>query len=362
MKTKQFLVTQILLIALASLHVSIAWTAEKRSSSAVKAELIYGPEWTFTNREIAHGHVDTVRSYFKELYKEFRKKQVLGIFSEILLDSHRIVLKTHEGIKLSIGNDPGVIEVQSSPLTLLQWKKNQKFFQKNIFDVFAKVGLQPHEREGAGHVNIGLEYFIKKKNDLAERFVIDYLNHPGVGVVLNSLTANLEDAKSIDQYVAKYYSELLTSRGYEKALHNGKEFNISKSIRYENFLADFILDKFVAVGLRSFNGKLNDESRFEMRQLRPQKDMNDYIKVLEIFEARIKFLETKTERPQLTSLQPVMDGWVYLGQFADYLAEAGLDWKDYKSLMPKVWQNLPEKNFIHQKNISPRFLKCSTLF
>ena len=384
MKKSKFLSLKVFLVVLAFLNVSTALTAEKPSAGKSGNQLIYGPEWTFTNKKIKGYNAGEQQFYFRKLIEEFKKLEEQGLFKlnqrkkavgDNPNDIVALQLVASQGINIDIKTDPGVFEVQVSPLSLEEWKKHEAFFQKNIFDVFKKVGLVPHEREGAGHINIGLEYFLKKRNSLAERFVIDYLNHPGVGVVLNSLTANQGDAASLDQQIddMAYWEDLTQEELYKKLKEDAKNLKILSysdrrygnselSDSYANSIKRFIDDKFVAIGLRDYDGELKRASRFEMRQLRPQKDMKDYIKALEIFEARIKYLETQNKRPELTALKPIADGWVYLGQFADYLAEAGLGWQDYKSLMPEVWRDLPEKNFIRKTKINARLLQCKKLF
>lgn len=81
---------------------------------------------------------------------------------------------------MNVSFDPGVFEVKAKPLSLTIWKKYQNLVQEAIFDNFAKIGFFPHEREGAGHINIGLGYF-KNKAQLLRNFMVDFYNSPGVG-------------------------------------------------------------------------------------------------------------------------------------------------------------------------------------
>lgn len=333
------------------------------------SDLIYGPEWTFTAKNLMDSESAQQR-YLKAvlelLLKENKKQNEFKSIEADRTHTDSIRLTMWDGTQINVGTDPGVLEVQVSPLSLKQWKKKSKIFQKYIFDVMKNVGLKPHEREGAGHVNIGLQYF-DSRPELVERFIIDYLNHPGVGVVFNSLSANLEDAPSIEQYAMQNKFEFddfeeLKSDAKDSRLLPVREFKNNK--HNWRSLFNYLSEKYTAIGLRGYSyvsETVLPTGRLEMRQFRPQQTMDEYVKILEMFEARIKYLEKQKGRPALET-GSIKDGWVFLGQFADYIEDVGLNLKDYKSLMPKVWRDLPVKNYVRTSKNNMGAKKCANMF
>ena len=107
-------------------------------------------------------------------------------------------------ISVSVGSDPGVIEVQVSPMTLAEWKLPQvrRALQSDLFDLATSHGLQAHPFEGGGHVNVGYQY-LAKNPDLFVALQVDLANHPelamgGFGIY------DPEDALSLSELAPKY--------------------------------------------------------------------------------------------------------------------------------------------------------------
>lgn len=322
---------------------------------------IYGPEWTFTNEALIKIQDFHARGpYLAKVMAQF--KTICNRTKGCRYDSKSNEFIYENGLRLVITSDPSVIEVKAEPMSLADWEKNQDFVQKHLFDEFAKIGLYPHEREGAGHLNLGLDYFWSRPL-LARNFIADFFNHPGVGTVLNSLTANFEDAP--------YMAELLKGEGmnddfypsdYTNALEELAKVDskLESSHLFRDYMSafmKFMSHKYIALGIRGIS--YDEDWRLEIRPIRPQQTMKDFVDVIRIFEARIKYLERNHNTP-IPFAQPlsIQDGWVALGQFADYLEEAGLNWKDFKNLMPEMWRNLDERQFIRKKKTSAGARSC----
>lgn len=340
------------------------------ASSDTQSALIFGPEWTFTNDKLiaADTSEDSNRPYVLKLREKvqlhFAKYCQTSGKCKYLTDggSEEFQILTPFGTYLTLGTDPGVFEVQSEPRSLEQWRAESAYYQEVIFDNFKKIGLKPHLREGAGHLNIGIQYF-EKNPKLLRNFIVDFYNHPGVGVVLNSLTANQFDSAYLDQWFERNHTGA-TSLSVYQSFENFYQMALDKlgvlDAKKNYALSDvreavllYTIPKWVALGLRGTGSRfeatvINGRSRIEIRALRPQASMADFVRVIEIFEARVKFL-SRVDRPlALLRPEPIEDGWKALGQFADYLAEAGLNWQNYKTLMPQEWRELPEGNFIRK--------------
>ncbi len=303
------------------------------------SKLRWAPEWTFTKPYMLTKNFRDYYSLGIEMEKHFQSKYANDASIEVLdttdYSKELFRLKLKGGIIFSFTTDPGVFEIRTTPLTLKQWRSNQKLFQSVIFDTMAEIGLTPHEREGAGHLNFSLED-LRDRPLLIRNFIVDFYNHPGLGVTLNSLTANEEDAPYLDQLREKKRIKLLS------IFKNTS----SQNTTYRNILNEFSSmseEKFIALMIRDIDEILR--RRVEIRTLRPQKNMEQFIQLIEIFQARLEFLQHFDGVVPVKTVRPVDDGWKALGQWAQYIEETGLDPKIYRSLLPEAWQALDFQSF-----------------
>jgi hypothetical protein len=315
--------------------------------------LLYGPEWTFTEPELLNLHLapenelqQKWEARHQAVEKAVRKLnevcQSTGLCKGRPFDGRKDPTAFFDfapGVWFGLSSDPAVIEVTAGKLSFADWKKYLDLFQKVVFDGLKSAGYTPHEREGAGHLNIGLNYF-EDKPLLRRNFPVDILNHEGVALVLNSLTANENDATPFRRWPVEKRNLFFNSLA---AMDKERDYS---EARFERAFKA-IRAKYVPIGLR---GK-DDEARFEIRTLRPQPSMKEFLQTIEIYEARIHYLETLQHPIALLKRPQVSDGWAALGEFADFLKESKLDWKDYKALLPEIWRDLPEENFEHSHSL-----------
>lgn len=349
------------------------------ASDDVYSKLKFGPEWTFTLRRtgiIDDFDRDELREKKKEIWIQYKKlcqnSKKCTVSGQKYYENFSVSFAN--GLNIEITDDPGVIEVKSNIHSLTEFQKLLPFVQLNVFDQFKKIKMTPHEREGAGHVNIDLNYF-KDKPLLLYNFIVDFYNHPGLGLVLNSDSANSEDANYLNHFLERKHMHAAgfmwilyeLPREIEKLGHSLSQKN--SKVNSSDVISTFIQvlsQKYIALGLRSVSGGVfSDKSRMEVRVLRPQATALDYQLVLEIFSARIKYLSQQSEPLKLKPISSIDDGWVALGQYMDYIENAGLDYNKYKSLMPDVWRELNPKSFIrsNQKNNNrTEKIKCEGLF
>jgi hypothetical protein len=339
----------------------IVLTTGSLSRASGSAPVIYGPEWTFTNDffvvEKTTGPLFAKRRELMGYYKELCQSGLCKVKGRSI--------QFQNGLSIVISEDPGVIEIQAKPLSLQEWQEKADFVQKYVFDVMAAHDLKPHEREGAGHLNIGINYFADRPL-LLRNFIVDFYNHPGLGTVLNSLSANLTDASYFaDPHWKESFPNFKKVLGYlDVLLMQGTEISVANYLLNLQGLSD---SKFIALranGIGPADQPINSETRVEVRTIRPQATMQDFISVIKIFESRLNFLEKNFFLPiALQKPRRIEDGWVALGDFADYLEEAGLRWQDYRALMPEMWRNLNTEDFVRgsgRPEILP--MSCKGLF
>lgn len=342
----------------------------------IPTEIKYGPEWTFTLRRT--GPIDSLdamdlsankRKIWQQFKKLCNKTSKCTVTDQVYTENFKVAFEN--GLVIEVTNDPGVIEVKSTPNSLSEITQLRSFIQKNIFDQFKEIRMMPHEREGAGHTNIDLNYF-QDKPLLLYNFIVDFYNHPGVGVVLSSLSANKSDARYIDQmeetlwdfdHVFNFHFKTFKSDVAElqrKLLSQKSKVKTSDVISVFNKILNA---KYVALGIRDVGGKnMSSKSRLEFRALRPQANALEYQLVLEIIEARINHLKS-FNYPLTLAPNKIEDGWVALGQYADYLEESGLEYERYLSLMPKTWRKLNKGNFVRGFNSKDHISsKCEGIF
>ncbi|MFZ3231009.1 MAG: hypothetical protein WA160_12445 [Pseudobdellovibrio sp.] len=331
------------------------------SNAQTQQTLIFGPEWTFTNEALlAMNETESGVQYFiediQDRFATFCKSSGRCEFKKIQDNFKFGQLQFKDGFVVSLTKDYGVFEMQSSPQNLKQWRQKKEEVQEIIFNVMVSEGFVPHKIIGAGHVNIGLSYF-KDKPLLLRNFIVDFYNQPGLGIVLNSLAENSLNAKSLDQMSSEDQKEFIRQLAKLDQIKNLTMEDIFKTIRIplakKNIgigLRDVGISK---IGLKEIGPKgtfeIGSTSRLEIRALHPQANMDDFIKVLEIFEARIKFLESIDTPIPIAAIKKISDPRVALGQYADYLEQAGLNLKSYESLMLQEWQGLQASSFLRSK-------------
>ena len=241
-------------------------------------------------------------------------------------------------------------------------EKNKKFFSKHVFELFTSLGYPPHEREGAGHLNIGIHYF-KNKIFLFRNFIVDFLNHTGLQDSLNSQSANEEFAKPLWKIINKTELEdevIFRVKPFREVINTVDQIltSVANALKFDTvfqlLMNESVLnarEKLNAITLHSINQEQVEffsTDRLEIRTIRPQKNFDSWLLVIEMFENRIKFLEKNYSHSLIPLNKPrkMVDGYESLGQFVDYIEATGAKWSKFKSLLPEVWQNLNEENFI----------------
>lgn len=327
------------------------------NSAVAESDLIYGPEWTFQI-------VDQISIYGIAMhFTNYCAASGLCRFEEEKFNYNFTYGKIifNDGFEVTLTKDSGVVELKSTPLSLKKWIQSEKLLQKVIFDNMAQLNLIPDEVNGAGHLNIGLTYF-KDKPILLRNFIVDFFNHPGLGVVLNTLVNNERDAKALDQFTQAEQTKFIQQLEKLDAIKNPTIDDIIGTLGW------FMRTKMIGMGMRGVHqgplGPMGDNAyqvevgpmaRLEIRTLRPQASLADFRKVIQIFESRIHYLKNQKNLIRLNKIAPITDGYVALGQYADYLEESNLKLEKFKSLMPKVWQEIPTEHYT-------RSLKCQILF
>ncbi len=319
--------------------------ASKKIQAANAAALIFGPEWTFTNRELLALHDFEVIQKMPEIYEAFVRHCRLTKRCKATVDSEGNKIINFNGFEVYLAYDAGVIEMQSSPISQAEWRKKIDLLQENVFDVLGSMGYFPHSHIGNGHLNMGLQYFADKPM-LLRNFIVDFFNHPGLSIVLNTYNENLRNSQTFDQWIPRDQDRFREALQQLDAI---PDFTIRDVLEKLN---PSLREKYIALAMREVilyswdqSDKLDSEARLEIRSLRPQANMTDFLKVIQIFESRVDYLSTLARPVPFQPPPRTKNGLEALGQYAEYLEESGLKLKDFKSLLPAEWRQISKKQY-----------------
>ncbi|MFN8791235.1 MAG: hypothetical protein ACK5Y2_07250 [Bdellovibrionales bacterium] len=208
----------------------------------------------------------------------------------------------------------------------------------------ASLGYRPHPVFGAGHLNADLGTLFKHDVKLLKNFMSDFFYHPGVAMVLGSPRHDHAYAKgpwSLDEEHQRELAKLLKARHPDFRYFSRDYHDFLKRVNLENIdRTDFGAEKYVALRAREVHDP--EKARLEFRTIRPQKSIEDFIRIAELFEKRVEYLvknpqiASKTFRPQ-KELQDVRIG---LEQFRVYVQESGLNPQDYSRFVAPEWTEL----------------------
>jgi hypothetical protein len=355
---------------------------------------LYGPELTFGSDDLIKSFrdlndptkletnlsnelIEFLALYHLESFAKREDKNEIPLFSRPErywkgMKRNVIRLTYPDGWYLEYFSDPGVIEVNSSPMTYETALSNCSRMQRDIFDAMEFIGQAPQLFAGAGHIHIDIKAF-EGKYLYFRNFLIDFFNH-------SSLT---NGALNDDKYNSIGVADLpVENRDVLKLILN--EYDILKfsdEILRIKSLAKSITDyvytiaegrdpiypfqdhktrpvKYHAINLKNvYESALSSGGNtIEIRCLRPQESSLALIQIINLFEERIKFIKTinyplefKNQRAfhlfmtneqwempsELERLSNEAQG--VLTEFHTYVKEAGLNWIDYKKFVLPWW-------------------------
>lgn len=353
--------------------------------SAFGIELVFGPEFALSNDEMLSCQKykpvgmsvkedrnlfcrnEVIEKKYQELYELWRSKySSFRINEQNLINEDRWEFVTPDNVKFWLGVDPAILEIGTSPMTLQEFKTHKDQIQKMIFDDTKSIGLEPQLFAGGGHINIGLEQFHNKRL-LLLNFLIDFYNHPELSMgVFGYDTNNAINLRQALYNIQKLYMDFqhlarVRDRSYYAFL-----------LKLETRLTPAIADPFfkywsaqrpsanleayrggnVAIQLRNNTEKMSGY-RIEIRAVRPQASADQWIRMIELLQARINYLEQFDEllpikkkplriqhKGPLKNLlwNPPVDEQQALENFHKYVTESGLDWKDHQDYLWPNWK------------------------
>lgn len=302
----------------------------------------FGPEFTFvglsTFSSLGVLSIGNIRAR-DELAREILKKceargdcSVTRKFRKWFLGRDQVI-QYNDGFWIRVSTDNDVVEVQTSPLTLNQFKNQRDRIQTDLFDSAEAIGLKPSTfGKGGGHIHMGIKSAFNEDVLLFRNFLVDVLNHSA-------------GALGADQVSYKRNAERLNTRQaaqdrFERVINdfdNGKYRTIEElswAIVKRVYLWQVEGMRFQEINLlRVLGFAWNPAKRtIEFRGVDPQQNIDVFLKQIEIFHSRLEYLKTLQGRIQYRNRtlggQPNQISGLY-----GYVVGSGLDWSNFK----EVW-------------------------
>jgi hypothetical protein len=267
--------------------------------------------------------------------------------------------------------DVSCIELQTCPMTLDYAKKHKETLQKDIFDLAKSLGIKPDELAGGGHIHIGIRHSFRNNPFLFHNFFIDLCNHPFLLELLENDPINapviaqypIEKQKKFQQSLDAFSIEVSKAFKEKKISWNYADDNlilgfvnmVRSSIYKNSFRQDGtgMPAKYQALNLERVREIIPQQDwTIEIRSVRAQRSMEEFILVAKLIEARINFLAKKLKNefnssyglikfvPQVRSLDASKKDTI-AAEIKKFVTEAGLNPADYLKLLD---QNYPERD------------------
>ncbi len=291
------------------------------------------------------------------------------------------------GFWFQVSWDPNVVEIITKPESRATLFQMAPALQNLIWETAASVGLRPDPQYRAGNFNFsGIQSFNGSSSEFL-KFFVDFANRPELsnGILRQTNLMNSPHLASLSQTQRVALTDLV--REFQEApapvekteslwrrinpfarAKNLSEMSISelskillKRVLYEGARPDHIGETawhYQALGLKKLVGlKAQEDAPVEMRAVRSQRDIYDFLLLAELVEARIKylnklpsekaFLVSETSRTQFSHAELV-------DRFYIYVQEAGLSWDRYQRLLPPHLAALSPNDLLMQHNFSAK--------
>lgn len=308
------------------------------SSRAFAWPPVFGPEFTFTNPELVRAmqekggaqtgaNLAALDRWLSVLQTDCAKEKCeLSHLRDRHGPVHRVTFP--DGFWYQVSLDTGVIEVQTKPGTRAEFAGKKDLLDRHLFGNAKKAGLAPHERLGGGHLNIGLESAFGEDSLLFRNFIVDQANHPELNLgILGGHPGNSPTISQLSPAGRQQFARVISEFD-----GSGKKdaFFLAREIQRRAYISNPLnwvhgLNHYQNLRLGSVDKSLPPgERRVEIRGIRPQKSMEEFLLQCELYEERLKHLKTKAgpialDIPELAALTKSE----IRERFRKYLAEMG---------------------------------------
>lgn len=279
-----------------------------------------------------------------------------------------------------VTHDPGVIEVTTKPSTIAELKQNKNQIDELIFKSARSGGFTVHH-DDTTHFNFGTLSAFESDPKKFMRFFVDYHNnsHLALGtlgqdfenapplsllrgeqreaLILLADKVNQGEFQTIPQLVKAIQTQIYT-RSYKEGwnpLHYqalGIKYLTSEKMKKPITKSIELQALLNLIPFMEFKKDLDQP--LEIRAVWSQANIDQFIRVAELIEARVHFLNSKetpikyfpSERTEISSWQEAKT------RFYIYVVESGLSYSRYNALLPKAARGEKLSEFL-QEDLSP---------
>lgn len=313
------------------------------------AESYFGAEFTMTNQEIMDagakaGAIVNIPEAVKA------QKALLEEFTKDCLKTAKCVVKSlnntygarvfqisfpeQDGFWVQISTDPSVVEIQTKPSTLAEYTKHEAILDE-LFQAGKRVGISPDSwGTGGGHIHMDFASTFGEDKRLFRNFLVDFMNHQELGGsgIFGSDTSNAPHLNLLTQEqqaeFRKVIHEFDTGRIKDsRALAEA----INKRVYYQTPSGWRPPVKYQALNLTRMSMP-DGEATIEFRGIGPQRNPQEFLQQLKLFEQRVEFLRKQDGLLELLDFK-TMSRAEKIGAFRSFVEESGLAWDEYQKLM-----------------------------
>ncbi|AZZ37404.1 hypothetical protein CIK05_11570 [Bdellovibrio sp. qaytius] len=256
-----------------------------------------------------------------------------------------------DGWWFKISHDPECVEITTKPSTIEELKSRAKLINEVVFKSGKKLGFTVPENDNA-HFNIGFMRAFNNNGDLFLRFFTDYHNRPelALGAIGHDIY-NGPPLSIMHQEMRAALSKIVLEHNANPQL-TAKQLavTIEKNVYLQTYQNTWSKPRhYQMIGLKYMSSvmleQLEQEDRpFELRAIWAQKNVEQFILLGELFEARINYLKTQSGPISYTESQTFIASKIDLAaSFYNYVTESGLDYEKFKALLPADLQALDSR-------------------
>jgi hypothetical protein len=358
----------------------------ERDVKVQEVEVFLGPEYTFTNEAMRKATEDLALAIAKrkkiavskaaeEVIETFANKGKRDDWWKLLdkeepiqgakltktkckeNDAFKVTLK--EGWWFQVTLDPSCLEIQTGPMTLATLRQHHDAIQTHIFDVAKKtLKLEDHRNGGGGHMHLGILRSFGRDSLLFRNFFVDLCNNPLVLVAFDDDTVNAPTLRERPRVVQEAFAEGLKEMdqqfldaspasgqelivAFARMIHGEKIYGC-----HEHGFSGEDAPHYQALNVERILKQPEVSRTIEVRRLRAQESVDEFILVGEMFEARIRYLQEAYSRELIAfeAAKPIGPAYVQVNverALKQYLAQAGIN--DSGPYLKLVRRNFEER-------------------
>jgi len=323
-------------------------------SFAQAQQILAGPEWEVTNGVIYRGDLfltpeEATLMTITEPNGNGRDRLTNLIWSRCKtcvfeklenrfgVDIYKVTFPELDGWWAIINVDPGTVEIQAKPLTVDQWRAYADKIQYYIFDSAQAMQMKVNwTLRSAGHIHFGIKATFGDNRLLFRNFVTAYLNHPELaqGVMeydignAPPLFSN-QQVDAIATLLADFDKSSMTIEGFAQRMIDDVQIDNPAGwdpyAKYQALSFLRIIDPDVPA----------DQKTIEVRALRGQRNMTEFVLVLDFFQTWMNHLATVKTPIALDVPLETFTADAAEARFKALVKEIGGDWNRFKKILPK---------------------------